>query len=66
MDKSVLNYESIDLSEIEERDRKEKLIEFILTQGKEASNNYKKFVDLIQGICTDKGIHFKIGVKIKD
>jgi len=66
MDKSVLNYEKIYLTQIEENDRKEKLIEFILAQGKEASNNYKKFVDLVQGVCTDKGSHFKIGVKIKD
>ena len=66
MDKSVLNYEKIDLTQMKESQRKEKLIEFILAQGKEASNNYKKFVDLVQGICTDKGSHFKIGVKIKD
>ena len=66
MDKSVLNYQSIDLTQIEESQRKEKLIEFILAHGKEASNNYKRFVDLVQGVCTDKGSHFKIGVKIKD
>ena len=66
MDKSVLNCETIDLIQMEENKRKGKLIEFILTQGKEASNNYKKFVDLVQGVCTDKGSHFKIGVKIKD
>ena len=66
MDKSVLNCETIDLIQMEENKRKGKLIEFILTQGKEASNNYKKFVDLVQEVCTDKGSHFKIGVKIND
>jgi len=47
MNKSTINYESIDLTQMKESQRKEKLIEFILAQGKEASNNYKKFVDLV-------------------
>jgi len=53
------------LTLIEESKRKEALIEFILAQAEEASKNYQKFIDLVQDVCTEKGTHFKIGVKIK-